>query len=267
MEVFHIIYPSPLLASYIRYYWILKIEKQDNIAERTLPTGSINLIFHKGDRMFSSTDNELQPQSFVSGFSMDYSDLEATGCVDMICVVFQPYGAKAFFDMPVNEFYDRNISVHDIGDKSLSDLEDRLLNVEDNSQGINLIEQFFIKRLHTVGDYNRNRIVAAINAVNKQSQVNVKTLADISCLSYKQFNRVFTQYIGANPKTFSRVVRFQRALYILQINPKTNLSYLAYECGYSDQSHLIKEFKTLSGYTPLEYMNVCTPYSDYFSLP
>jgi len=33
----------------------------------------------------------------------------------------------------------------------------------------------------------------------------------------------------------------------------------------TDQSHMIKEFKLFSGYTPAEYLSVCAPYSDYFS--
>jgi AraC-like DNA-binding protein len=54
-------------------------------------------------------------------------------------------------------------------------------------------------------------------------------------------------------------------LFVLQFNPHIDLTQLAFECGFYDQSHLIKEFKTFSGYTPAEYLAVCNPYSDYFS--
>ena len=93
----------------------------------------------------------------------------------------------------------------------------------------------------------------------------VKALADISCLSEKQFNRIFSEYIGIAPKDFLRIIRLQRTLSVLQHNPGISFAQLSYECGFTDQSHMIKEFKLFSGYTPKEYLNRYAPISDYFS--
>ena len=48
---------------------------------------------------------------------------------------------------------------------------------------------------------------------------------------------------------------------------KSNQADLAYTSGYADQSHLIREFKKLCGYTPLSLLEVSTPYSDLFTTP
>ncbi|WP_165021436.1 MULTISPECIES: helix-turn-helix domain-containing protein [unclassified Dysgonomonas] len=266
MNVFEIIYPSPILAPYIRYYWILDAESTSPISERVTPTGCIDLVFHKRDSMFSLADNKLQPQSFLCGLSTEFSDLTSiTGKVSMIVTVFQPFGAKVFFDIPMSEFQNKTISIDDIGDKELQELEDQLLNETDNRTCIKLIESYLIDRLHSFKDYNYKRIVASIQAIDNKSHVSISSLAEIACLSYKQFNRIFTEHIGTNPKEFSRIIRFQRALHILQTKPQINLTQLAFEAGYYDQPHLIKEFKTFSGYTPSEYIAICDPYSDYFS--
>ena len=87
----------------------------------------------------------------------------------------------------------------------------------------------------------------------------------IACLSEKQFSRVFSDNIGLSPKEFSRIIRIQRALSILQNLPRINFAQLAYDCGYTDQSHMIKEFKQFSGYTPKEFLSLYNPFSDYFS--
>ena len=94
---------------------------------------------------------------------------------------------------------------------------------------------------------------------------NIDRLAQTACLEYKQFKRIFADYVGANPKDYLRVIRFQKALHTLQIQPNISFTQLSYECGYYDQAHFIKEFKQFSGYTPTEYMTVCNPYSDFFS--
>ena len=221
-------------------------------------------MFHRGTLLKSVSNNEFQPQSFISGQSTGYVDLIQAGKVNMICVAFRPSGAKAFFPFMMNEINGESISVDALSCPDLRELEDRLQNTYDNEVCFRLIESFLLKRLYLSKEYNHKRMAAVIGAVNG-GQADINILADISCLGYKQFNRVFTGYVGATPKEFLRVVRFQKALFLLQNQPDLNLTRLAYECGCYDQSHLIKEFKSFSGYTPSEYISTCAPYSDYFS--
>ncbi|MDU1889957.1 MAG: helix-turn-helix domain-containing protein [Dysgonomonas sp.] len=267
MESFEFIKPSPVLASYIKHYWILDVNNLSVVTERVIPTGFSQLVFHRGQRMFSSSKGDLQPQSFICGQSVGFSDLQSTGRVNMIVVVFQPFGARAVFGIPMNEFHNTDIAVDCLGEPSLSELEDKICNTEDNQSAIGMIEQFLISRLYSFNNhYNLKRISGVIGAINKQNQINITSLSDIACLSYKQFTRIFTEYVGSSPKEFSRVIRFQRALYILQNNPHINIVELAVESGYYDQPHLIREFKLFSGYTPKEFLAICNPYSDYFTI-
>lgn len=110
-------------------------------------------------------------------------------------------------------------------------------------------------------------MAVAVNAINLSLEgLSVSELADTVALSKKQFQRIFSEHVGATPKEFMRIVRFHRALYTLQKNPSMNFTTLAHECGYYDQAHMTNEFKLFSGYTPSQYVAICAPYSDYFSL-
>ncbi len=51
----------------------------------------------------------------------------------------------------------------------------------------------------------------------------------------------------------------------MQHNQGIGFAQLSYECGYTDQSHMIKEFKLFSGYTPKEYIARYSPVSEYFT--
>lgn len=265
MESFKLIKPSLALAPYIHYYWILQMDAITPVTERIIPVGCIHLTFHKGKRLFSSSLAELQPQTFVSGHSGTYSDVTSTGNIHMIDVVFRPYTPKLFFQTPVNLFYNANISVDDLEDIALSDLSKQVSDLPDDDQCIQLIESFLLKRMYSCPEYNLKRMSAAIHEINQNPESDITGLAETCCLSNKQFNRIFTEYIGTHPKEFIRIIRLQRALYTLQNQPTINFAQLAYECGFYDQSHFIKEFKTFSGYTPGEYLSLCAPYSDYFS--
>ena len=65
--------------------------------------------------------------------------------------------------------------------------------------------------------------------------------------------RGFQQVIAISPKVFARILRFQEAQRRLMFDPDADLTGLAYECGYFDQAHFIKDFKAFVGKTPSEY--------------
>lgn len=264
MEIFDIILPSAWLSPFVKQYWTLKIDSKMQVSERVIPTGNIQLIFHRADRMLLN-NGILQPPSFLSGQSIHYSDVSPSGDLDMLVVVFHPYGARPFFKLPMEKIYEGHISIEDIEDTDLRELQDKVLNASDNHVAIGYIESFFFQRLLDFDDYNYKRMTASLKEANNNTSIDVTSLAETSFLSEKQFQRIFSEYVGMAPKKFLRVLRFQHALYLLQRNPGLSLTQLSYEGGFYDQSHLIREFKSFSGYTPTEYLAACTPYSDYFS--
>lgn len=265
MQSFQLIPPAPLLAPYIRYYWILQDDAVRPVTERTLPAGCVQLVFHKKSRLWSLKHNELQPRSFLCGHDKEYADVQSDGPIEMITVVFQPYAAKAFFKAPVYLFYGTNTAVEDMEDKELALLARQTAGMPDNEMCIRQIENFLLRRLTALPSYNLKRLAAVMREINGTPRPVISHLAETACLSEKQFNRIFREYIGSSPKEFTRIVRLQRALFLLQQNPSVPFARLAYDCGFADQSHMIKEFKAYSGYTPAEYLGVCAPYSDYFS--
>lgn len=236
--------------------------------ERVIPYGCMEMVFHSENRLLCSSakdKGELQPRLFICGQATNFKDISLTGKLNMISITFLPYGAKVFFDIPLNELNSQALSLSDIDKKVYGELEEILLDASDNDERIRLIETFLITKLRAFKEHNFKRIYTAIQSINQtKGDISITQLADRCCLSYKQFKRIFAEHIGANPKDFLRIVRFQKALYLLEHHPTISLPQLAFESGYYDQSHLINEFKVFSGYTPKEYLAICPPHSDYF---
>lgn len=265
MEDFKLIQPSSLLAPYVKHYWLLKTCGDSPMLARTVPTGMMSMIFHQGERLFSVHENTLHPRAFLNGQEKTFADLQYDGQINMISVVFRPVGVRAFFNLPINKVAGLRLTAGDMEDKELSKLENSLTSTENDKFCILLIEQFLLKRLTHIAGHNLKRIETTVRLINS-GETDIARLANAACLSTRQFSRIFSEYIGTNPKEFSRTIRFQRALDILERNGQIPLTTLAYQCGYFDQSHMIKEFKALSGYTPGQYLATCPPHSDYFSL-
>ncbi len=255
MDKFQVIYPSILLTPYVKQYWFLTLEDVMQGAQRYIPNGCIILTFQRGGQIESS----------LSGQQTSFSNIVYSGNIDFISIVFQPTGAMGIFKMPMVELNNQNIPLDTLNDPQILELEKRIKETSDNKRSVQLIENFLLKRIYQTEQYNYKRLLTVIDSISL-GQYDVSLLAQIACLGYKQFKRVFAEHIGINPKDFIRIKRYQKAAHILQIVPQISLTQLAEECAYYDKSHLIREFKEFSGYTPKDFLSVCDPYSEYHSL-
>lgn len=265
MESFKTYLPCPQLTPYIFNYWALETSGTQPVSERVIPFGNMQLIFHRENPLYSAGQNEFQPLAFISGMSNRYADIASSDKIKMLVVSFRPEGARALLKAPLQLFHNSNVSTDDVEDLELKTLGRAVCSEGNDTRCIEIIEKFFLKRLEKFDRFNLQRLLPSIQLINSSTQISISSLSDSACLSPKQFKRVFTEYIGSTPKEFQRIVRFQRALFILQTKPYINLTQLAFEAGYYDQPHLIKDFREFSGYTPKAFLSICPPVSDYFT--
>lgn len=281
MESFDIIKPCSLLEPFIKYYWILDYESRVVEPIRVIPYGCVQFTFYLGERINSfgsNNDSSYKDQAVVTGQISSFFDVFPQGKIRLITIVFKPFGAKPFFDFPIFEIQNNIIPIKDINNKEWLDLENRLGDCVDNKSIVSCLENNLLKKLekntlfNSYSSINNERIMLAINRIDdSKGTINIKDLSSLACLSDKQFNRIFADYVGMNPKNFLRIIRYQSFLLKLQnSNIKATKAVdfldLVYDCGYYDQSHLINNFKEFTGYTPKEYIKLFSPCSEYFSM-
>jgi len=80
-------------------------------------------------------------------------------------------------------------------------------------------------------------------------------IADGAGYTTRYLNKMFTEAYGFSPKTFARIMRFQNMIGALCVGKEPDFSGFAAELGYSDQSHMIKDFKEFVHLTPKKYLN------------
>jgi AraC-like DNA-binding protein len=88
---------------------------------------------------------------------------------------------------------------------------------------------------------------------SSDTPLNVKSIANKCNSSYRTLNRNFYRTFGLSPKTYLKILRFNKACKYLQRSGKINWMDLVYSCGYYDQSHFIHEFHELIKMCPTEY--------------
>ncbi len=281
MESFDIIKPCSLLEPFIKYYWILDYESRVVEPIRVIPYGCVQFTFYLGERINSfgsNNDSSYKDQAVVTGQISSFFDVFPQGKIRLITIVFNPFGAKPFFDFPIFEIQNNIIPIKDINNSEWVDLENRLGDCVDNKSIVSCLENNLLKKLekntlfNSYYSINNERLMLAINRIDDaKGTIHIKDLSSLVCLSDKQFNRIFADYVGMNPKNFLRIIRYQSVLLKLQnsnIKDTKAVDFLdlVYDCGYYDQSHLINNFKEFTGYTPKEYLKLFSPCSEYFSM-
>jgi AraC-like DNA-binding protein len=95
-----------------------------------------------------------------------------------------------------------------------------------------------------------HRAISAIVAAG--GAVDLDWVASQAGLSPRQFRRRSIEETGLSPKRLCRVLRFRRAAALARRLPWAEA---AAECGYSDQAHLIRDFREFTGSTPAAFVH------------
>lgn len=266
---FHLAKPSDLLAPYVKNYWGMenRLGPGESSKQRIIPSGLSELIFYLGDLPHVVQKKKQVPDNvLLSGQQNGHYDLKLKGHLSLFSVVFQPHGLKPFFHLPAGEFYNQTVPLNLLFRNETNNLEEQLAETDTFWERIELVEHFLLNRLiRSEETYEYRRITHSIEIINRRSgDVSIDQLASSACLSRKQFERTFLNYVGASPKRFLRTVRFQRAIHERALHKNLSLTELSYRCAFYDQSHMTADFQKLSGMSPRSFFADCEPYSDYF---
>ena len=251
--------PNNILRRYITNYCIVEINNPTDFlpTERVFPNGNICAVFHYGSpAKFKKRDSSeyIEPNLVICGQQTNYYDLSLSGKTGMILIIFKPHGLSAFFNLPSKELLNENIPLNVLINNEASVLEDKLLNTINHKKKITLLENFLTERLIFNKDFDR--IDYAIKLIqNYKGQIQCGQLSHEVCLGIKQFERIFSNYVGINPKKFASIIRFQNTLQMKKNFKELTMYQLAFDNGYYDQSHFIHDFKNLTGLAPGDFFN------------
>jgi len=102
-----------------------------------------------------------------------------------------------------------------------------------------------------LGNPQLNRALEHIRA-HYGEKIGVETLASAAGMSLRSFERHFQNALGCTSVTYLRRVRINAVCRAI-VSTARSLSQISLSCGYSDQSHMTREFRKLVGVTPREY--------------
>lgn len=130
-------------------------------------------------------------------------------------------------------------------------LEPRLYESTDIFSRIALAEKYLLEHMNSVRE-NALLSQAMGCILTRRGVLKMKELSDETCANERRLERIFGEYIGISPKKNSELIRYQYLWNELLYAPNPDIQDLVYRFGYTDQAHLLRDFKRFHTMTPTE---------------
>jgi AraC-like DNA-binding protein len=231
--------PSKLFSGMVDKFILLEGKDYEGQRHEVLPKSNFRLVF--------TINNTNCGLSFLG----PNTKMRIHPLKDYFVVHFLPGMMPLFADLKPTDLTEKFIPLKKVLGTDTATLVDTIQSTKSFESRQRFMEEFFRRsRLETV--FREGPHITAVQMIRScHGQITVSELAGQLGLHIRTIERMFLEHVGLSPKKFIRLIRFQAALQHLKNDgPFANLADLAYSFGYTDQSHLIKDFKSFSHRSP-----------------
>jgi AraC-like DNA-binding protein len=222
-------------------------------AEPALPDGCPELLLNFGEawcRVERDGQHRRQPAAFLVGQITGPFVVYPTGRVDLLAIRFEPHGAARdlLLALPV-----ASTSQAEASDAASATVAARLDAVATWA------------RRFAAGTGHADVSVAAVvrQIVESRGAASIDAVAESQGVQLRTLQRRFLRQVGVSPKRLARIVRFHHVCLAWRRDP-ASLARVAADCGYCDESHLVRDFRAFVGEPPASFLRSLSTFTSHF---
>lgn len=242
--------PCEVLKPYIRCFWGSKRPYKQKSKEgfdktTVIPDTCMDLIFvadHTND-LITSRFCGIGDCAFVSGKETGEERL-----LSAFAIRFYPWSAYIFAEDSMRETKNRIFSPGQHFSKLERELMPLVSEVSGMEERIAITEKILVKYI-LKGRDNPCIKNTVSEMLLKKGNVRLAELTENVPVGNRQLQRLFQEYIGISPKGLASLIRYQYVWRDVLYKPDFCVQDAVYQYGYTDQSHLLREFKRFHGST------------------
>jgi AraC-like DNA-binding protein len=238
--------PHPALRGHVLRY--CGYTEEGPVARREVATPAVTVIFSFGSAL--EVDG-TRLGSFVAGADTAFSDTRHAGGQDGLEVKLAPFAVRPLLGVSAPELAGRVVALDDVLG---GELTERLADAPGWDDRFALLDATLVARLDRASAVPADVLVAWRRLAGTHGAVPIATLADELGWSRRHFGERFRAHVGLAPKPAARVLRFRRALTLLERDDGARMGDIALDCGYYDQAHLNRDFRAFAGSAPGDHL-------------
>lgn len=254
------------LSHMVKGYFMVDAVSNEETYSLLTPNGSPAIVMPFGGTfeymVFENPYVEIDIESpifdrpYLYGQMKTYGNDCSKGHYRLILTIFSPSGLYPFIQRDVSHFTNKVTPFHKLAlpvfeNQFLTDL----MSETDGYQAIKLIEREILRYLNQTKTFKIKRNLQPIiqEIVESKGNIAISRLGSALGISQRVLEIEFKKQVGLSPKMLSRIVRFNNLMKNMVKKEKLDSFEFISEMGYTDQSHLIKDFVEFTGMTPIKF--------------
>jgi AraC-like DNA-binding protein len=252
--------PDRAVAGIVQEYWEVE-GRLSPFRERVLPNGYTELMVNLGPphQMVTHAGTSMWERAWFSGLHERAILIESLHGTHLVSARLHPLGALRLFGPAIAKLVNTVVDLETLLGPSAGELRELLLAADSAEQRFVHLEQFIGR--HVAPSVIPSAMVCAAAGRIEQAHGNLRIAsihADLG-VSRKQLWLRFAREMGMSPKAYARLQRFVWTLARLRESTSVEWPGLAAAAGYSDQAHLVRDFRRAAFASPTEFLRARTP--------
>ncbi|MGN0569651.1 MAG: helix-turn-helix domain-containing protein [Candidatus Fimenecus sp.] len=248
-EIYCEVAPCEALKPFVRCFWGTKKPVIANSHELSyslvIPDTCMDVLIKTDytNNTYKDSFCNLDEHSFV------FSSMGNTALTATFGIRFYAWSAIIFSerDFKSGKFF----SVEEFSKDLKTELEPILFDIPTLWEKIEFAERVLLKRMNSYRVDN-NLLNSIYYIIDNCGRAKISEVCRYSVISEKQLERIFNYNMGISPKTFSSLIRYQLLWQDMILSPNYNALDSVDKYGYTDQAHLINDFKKRHLMSPKE---------------
>lgn len=240
-------YQEIYLRQGISHFYSYKTEHAKEI--RVVPDGCIDIVFeYYEDKM----------RGFACGTPVCFKIDKRPECDDIFGVRFMPGIQPALIDVTMHELCNKRICLEPIL-KGCSEWLKAMAKEKDFYQRIRIFLEAYTRISNKQEKpFGKKELVMSVKQMvyDSDGRIKISQLQENTGYSERYINKVFIEEMGFPPKTFCKIIQFQRALEFLNYGAPGKMTDASVDLGYYDQPQFIRDFTKYAGMTPNKYLKL-----------
>jgi AraC-like DNA-binding protein len=237
---------------------ILVLENKDETKKSVLPffaDGYPGVMFlHATNDVFITPQNKKLCDLFLYGQTIEPIEIFTDGAYRMIVFQLYPSAMKILFDIKPKELNDDCYDLNLINNKDIKQKIKKLFATNELIKQVEIIAAMLAKLAEQNIYYQAQQVQQAVNLIlESKGKITVKDLTEYLHLTERTLQRLFVDYVGISPKQFAKIIQFQTSFTHISNETFSKLTEIAYENGYADQTHYIRNFKRFTRKKPSQF--------------